>query len=617
MNNSINLHDYPFRPVDFFPPEVTLTKQAEGVYTMVSNQPLEAFDTCIGQWLERWAKARPDQAFMVEQTAAGERSITYREALDRVKLLAEGLLRESLGAEAPILILAENSIEHAVVMLAALHVGIPVSPLAPAYALQTVDYAKLKANIEVLTPGMMIVDDGERYAEVIAVVCGDMPVMALHNPTERARGVDHWMGDRSQQARVDAAAAAVNRDTIAKFLFTSGSSGTPKAVINTHGMLCAGSQQQRQITASIATTPPILVDWLPWNHTAGGNSNFHIVLYNGGTLYIDPGKPTPAMIGKSVELLKRVSPTLYFNVPMGFDALLPYLEADEQLLHNFFKDVEFLWYAAAAMQPATWEALETLAVKATGKRILIVSGLGMTETSPIALFGNKRASGPGVMGVPAPGLTLKLVDAGGGQWEARYKGPNLTPGYWRNEKATAEAFDDEGYFISGDLVSFIDENDPELGLRFEGRQSEDFKLSSGTRVAAGALRLQALEQMQDLVNDLVVVGDGQKDIRLLIFPDWQECVKRAGLEGAPTPDELAVDTRVKALFEPYMQAFVAKGTGSSNRLVAAVLVATPASEAQGEITQKGTLNRRVLERNRPELIQALFNQPDDPRVITG
>lgn len=358
-----------------------------------------------------------------------------------------------------------------------------------------------------------------------------------------------------------------------------------------------------------------MIDWLPWNHTAGGNSNFNIVLYNGGTLYIDPGKPTVEQIGKSVALLKRVSPTLYFNVPMGYDALLPYLEQDEQLRQNFFRRVKFLWYAAASMQPSTWTALERLAEETVGERLLMVTGLGMTETSPVALFGNKRANGAGVVGVPAPGLTMKLVHFGDGHWEARYRGPNVTPGYWRNAGATAESFDEEGYFKSGDLLSFVNPLEPADGLRFEGRQSEDFKLTSGTRVAAGALRLKVLAAMGKIARDVVIMGDGQPDVRALIFPNWEVCAEAANLPLTTPREELARSELAKALFGKVIADLAASETGSSKRVVVGMLVDVALSESAGEITPKGSINRRVLQRNRPELIAALYQHTEDERVV--
>jgi feruloyl-CoA synthase len=407
----------------------------------------------------------------------------------------------------------------------------------------------------------------------------------------------------------------VQGSTIAKFLFTSGSSGVPKAVVNTHRMLCAAAKMQQQIAPFLAQEPPTMIDWLPWNHTAGGNSNFNIILYNGGTLYIDPGKPTLDLIGKSIELLRRVSPTIYFNVPMGFDTLVPYLEADAQLNATFFRNLKFLWYAAASMQPATWAALERLAVAAVGMRVLIVTGLGMTETSPLALFGNKCANGPGVVGVPAPGLQLKLVPHGD-QFETRYRGPNVTPGYWRDASATAAAFDEEGFFRSGDLVAFVDESRPELGVIFAGRLSEDFKISSGTKVAAGALRLSALFVLGPLVRDVVIAGEGRNDVRMFIFPDWPECAREFGLDPALTQAQLAAAPSLRSFFQTRVRQIAAQGTGSSNRIVAAMLVDILPSAVAGELTEKGTINGRRLLKNRPWLVDALYGAADE-RVLFG
>jgi feruloyl-CoA synthase len=405
----------------------------------------------------------------------------------------------------------------------------------------------------------------------------------------------------------------VNRDTIAKFLFTSGSTGMPKAVINTHGMLCSNAQMKRQVAPVLADEPPVMVDWAPWNHTAGGNSNFHIVLHNGGTLYIDPGKPTPALFGPSVELLRRVSPTIYFNVPRGYELLIPHLEADRALCENFFRRLTFLWYAAASMLPATWFALESLAVKSVGQRILTVSGLGMTETSPIALFGNERANGPGVVGIPVAGMDLKLVPHGD-SYEAGYRGPNVTPGYWRDEAATKSAFDEDGFFRSGDLLSLIDPKNPRAGLRFDGRIKEDFKLTSGTKVSAGKLRLDALDALRPLINELVIVGADRNDVRILIFPDWELCAAAAGLERGAAFAQIASNKALRAMLQERLDRLAAAGTGSSNRIVAALLVDVPPSHAAGELTEKGTVNSRALQRNRPELLDVLFSEQDE-RVL--
>jgi feruloyl-CoA synthase len=617
--------------VRFFSPDVELTRQANGNYLMRSVEPLADYDHRIGAWLDRWAIEAPDRAFIIEQTKNeqtkseqtkdGERTIRYREAREAALALAEGLLSYDLGPERPIAILAANSIDYALMILAAVYVGIPFAPIAPAYALQTTDYLKLSHSFRLLTPGMVVVDDGELYRDAIEkALATSIPVVALRNVPPSSNMISFASlrspslhGDSSRRGAVMAAAARVGRETVAKYLFTSGSTGVPKAVINTHGMLCANAQMKRQVAPILADEPPVMVDWAPWNHTAGGNSNFSIVLHNGGTLYIDPGKPTPALFGESLKLLRRISPTIYFNVPKGFELLIPHLEADRTFCENFFRRIKFLWYAAASMQPSTWNALEQLTLQAVGQRILIVSGLGMTETSPIALFGNLYATGPGVVGIPVAGMDLKLVPHDD-SFEACYRGPNITPGYWRDPAATAAAFDEDGFLRSGDLLSFIDPKRPRAGLRFDGRISEDFKLTSGTRVSAGKLRLIALDALRPLASEIVIVGADREDVRMFIFPDWEACAAAAGLHRNATPAQTASNKILRTILRERLTELAATGTGSSNRIVAALLVQAPPSGAAGELTEKGTVNSRGLQRNRPELLDILFGETDD-RVL--
>lgn len=604
----------PLRPVRFFSPDVELTRQSDGSYLMRSVEPLAEYDHRIGDWLDRWALEAPDRAFIVEQTKDGERTIRYREAREAALAIAEGLLGYELGPERPIAILAANCIDYALVILAAVYVGIPFTPIAPAYALQNTDYVKLSHSFRLLTPGMVIVDDGELYRMAIEKTIGNsVPVVALRNAASGMIDFASLRGNGSRRNAVLAAAAKVRRETVVKYLFTSGSTGIPKAVINTHGMLCANAQMKRQVAPVLADEPPVMVDWAPWNHTAGGNSNFSIVLHNGGTLYIDPGKPTPALFGESLKLLRRISPTIYFNVPKGFELLIPHLEADRAFREHFFRRIKFLWYAAASMQPSTWFALERLTIEAVGQKILTVSGLGMTETSPIALFGNLYATGPGVVGIPVAGMELKLVPHDE-SFEAWYRGPNITPGYWRDPSATQSSFDDEGFFRSGDLLSFIDPQQPRAGMRFDGRMSEDFKLTSGTRVNAGKLRLTALDVLRPLANEVVIVGADREDVRMLVFPDWEACAGAAGLDGDATPTQIASSKLLRATLHERLVKLAATGTGSSNRIVAALLVEVPPSNAAGELTEKGTVNSRGLQRNRPELIDILFGETDD-RVL--
>ena len=600
----------------FFSPDVELTHQADGSYLMRSVEPLADYDHRIGAWLDRWALEAPNRAFIIEQMKNGERTICYREAREAALALAEGLLRYDLGPERPIAILAANSIDYALMILAAVYVGIPFVPIAPAYALQTTDYLKLSHSFRLLTPGMVVVDDGQLYRDAIEKTLETTaPVVALRNvpPSSTMISFASLRGDSSRRDAVMAAAARVGRKTVAKYLFTSGSTGVPKAVINTHGMICSNAQMKRQVAPILADEPPVMVDWAPWNHTAGGNSNFSIVLHNGGTLYIDPGKPTPVLFSESLKLLRRISPTIYFNVPKGFELLIPHLEADPTFCESFFRRIKFLWYAAASMQPSTWNALEQLTVKTIGQKILIVSGLGMTETSPIALFGNLYSTGPGVVGIPVAGMDLKLVPHDD-SFEAHYRGPNVTPGYWRDRAATESAFDEDGFFRSGDLLSFIDPKRPRAGLRFDGRISEDFKLTSGTRVSAGKLRLTALDVLRPLANEVVIVGADREDVRMLIFPDWEACAEVAGLDRNARPAQTASNQILRGILGERLTELAATGTGSSNRIVAALLVEVPPSGAAGELTEKGTVNSRGLQRNRPELLDILFGETDD-RVL--
>lgn len=614
LNHQQAVLSAPLRPVHFFAPEVELTPRSDGSFLMRSLEPLAEYDDRIGDWVDRWAQEAPDRIFLVEQTHQGERAICYREARENVLSLAEGLLRFNLGPNRPLAILANNGIDYALLKLAAIYIGIPVAPIAPAYALQTTDFLKLAHTFHLLTPGMLAVDDGGLYSHALEQALKvDIPIVALRNPAGRMLELSSFRGNGSRRDEVMAAASRVNRDTVAKYLFTSGSTGMPKAVINTHGMLCANMQMQRQVAPVLAEEPPVMVDWAPWNHTAGGNSNFHIILHNGGTLYIDPGKPTPGLFGPSLELLRRISPTIYFNVPRGFELLIPYLEADREFSRHFFERISFIWYAAASMQPAAWHALEKLAFEAVRQRILTVSGLGMTETSPVAIFGNIHAAGPGVIGIPVAGMDLKLVPHDN-SFEVRYRGPNVTPGYWRDDAATSASFDDQGFFISGDLVSFVDRRNPKAGLRFDGRIKEDFKLTSGTRVGAGRLRIDAIDALRPLATEVVVVGADRTDVRILIFPDWEHCAKTAGLQPEATNSEIASSSSLRDEVLRRLSRLAATATGSSNRIIAAVLVDVPPSGAAGELTEKGTVNSRALQRNRPELIDTLFSDSDE-RVI--
>lgn len=596
----------PMRSVDFFEPEMRLDRNADGSMVLRTQEGLQPYGDRLGDWLAGWAAQFPKRALLVDPDPDGDVVLSYGEAFEKVLALGAAFLKHGVDKERPILMMADNSIESALVQLAGFHIGVPVSLVAPAYATQATDFSKLRHVLDLLTPGLLIIEDALPFARALdEAVPADLPAAAFRNAFERP-GVEAFsdMVRTPVTPAVATAAGAVNGDTVAQFLFTSGSTGAPKAVINTHRNLCANGQMTMQAHPFLETEPPVMVDWLPWNHIAGSNS-LRLVLRTGGTLYIDRGRPVPALIGRTVELLRRVSPTLYFNVPAGFEALLPYLRDDVMLRESLFRRVKFLWYAAAAMQQSTWNELQQIALDTCGEQILIVSGLGMTETSPLALMGNRRASGVGVVGVPVPGCEVKLVPHDD-NLELRYRGDNITPGYWRNDAATAEAFDDEGFFRSGDLLSMVDDSQPEAGLRFEGRISEDFKLVTGTRVGAGGLRLRALEALRPLVNDVVLTGEGRSDVRMLVFPDWAACRRMAGLEqDEDTPEQLAQDPRILDLFRAPIASLSATTNAVSNRIAGAMLMDEPPSAPKGEFTDKGSISARGVLRNRQGAVAAL------------
>ncbi len=610
--------DIPYKKINYIRPDVDVERRADGALVMTAADALWDYDEKVADWIDKFAVEAPDRKFIVVQTDNGEVDITYKQAREQCRRIGARLIELGLNEKRPVAILASNSIPHALIMMACYYVGVPISPMAPAYALQATDYSKLQRNLDLLDVGMVIVEEGAAFENAItqSLKDPDAVVVALDNPVGDMKSYQWLFESDVSDTQIDAARDAVTADSIAKFLFTSGSSGVPKAVVNTHRMLCSAAMMQRQVCSFLMDQPPVMVDWCPWNHTAGGNSNFNIILYHGGTLYLDPGKPTPKEIGATIELLKRVSPTLYFNVPMGYQALLPFLENDADLRASFFKNLQFLWYAAAALQPEIWQALDEVACKETGERILIVTGLGMTETAPQALYGNFLATGPGNIGVPMPGVELKLTPFEEDRYEAWYRGPNVFPGYWKAEEATWSSFDDEGYFTSGDLIRFVDPERPEKGLVFDGRASEDFKLTTGTKVPAGALRLGALNIFNDLVNDLVIVGEGRDDVRMLVFPNWVHCQGLA--EGKFDVDDfegLSNDPAVMAEFRDMLAKISASGSGSSGRIVAAGLMTVPPSNADGEVTDKGSINARALVRNRTETISELFAVPKREVIV--
>jgi feruloyl-CoA synthase len=512
-------------------------------------------------------------------------------------------------------ILSDNSIEHALLTLGAMHVGVPAAAISPAYSLMSGDFDKLKSMIALLDPGAIYVGSLAAFAPALAAI------RPLHQAAIVCGGVG--CGDAIAFREIAAvpetddvatAFAAIGPDTIAKFLFTSGSTGTPKAVINTQRMLTSSQQAKAQTWPFLKHTDLTMLDWLPWSHTFGANHNFNLVLRNGGTLYVDGGKPAPGLFATSLANLRSVMPTVYFNVPRGFDMLIAALRDDEALRRRFFSEVKFVFYAGAALPQNLWEALQDLSLKTLGRAMPMVSAWGSTETSPLATDCHFQAQRSGNIGVPTPGTELKLVRCGD-KLEVRVRGPNVTPGYWKAPDLTAEAFDADGFYRIGDAVSFADSARPELGLFFDGRVAEDFKLDSGTWVSVGTLRVAGIAALAPLAQDIVVRGHGGDAARFLVFPDLAACRAYASLPENAGADEVIADETVRAAIGQGLARLKAAGGGSSSYATRALLLAEPPSVDAGEITDKGYINQRAVLARRPDAVAVL--EDDGSRRCVG
>ncbi len=607
----------PLRPVKLGTFTAVLDRRNDGTIILRVEEPLGDYPTTYCDSLERWAKEAPDRVFIAQRGPDGEwRKLTYAQVLARVRRIAAGLLTRNLSAERPIVILSGNGIEHALLALAAMYVGIPYAPVSPAYSLMSTDFGKLKYIVELLTPGLVYATDGAMFGKAIeAAVPKDCELTVGQNPPPRGAKLFAELEADDGKA-VDTAHAKVGRDDIAKILFTSGSTGTPKAVINTHRMLTSNQAMLSTSLAFVKDEPPVIVDWLPWSHTFGSNHNFGLIITNGGSLYIDDGNPTPPGVPKTVRNLREIAPTLYFNVPKGFEALAAQFRADPALRDNFFSRLKVLFYAGAALSQQSWDELEALAAEATGERVLFVSSLGSTETAPAALACTWDSGRPGNIGLPLPGVSLKLVP-NEGKLEARLGGPHISPGYWRQDEHTREAFDDEGYYKLGDALKFADPSDPGQGLLFDGRIAEDFKLSTGTWVSVGPLRVRVLDHFAPLVRDAVIAGADREDLAMLVFPDVEACRKLCpDLPADAPPAAVLGDARVRGEFATRLASLAKESPGSSTRICRALLLETPPSMDVGEATDKGSINQRMVLKNRAPLVGELYAKPYSARVIS-
>jgi feruloyl-CoA synthase len=595
------------------PPRIVRREAPGGAQILSSEMPLERYEASLGVLLRRWAAEAPERTFLAEREGGDGDwvRLSWAEADRRASAIAQALLDRGLGPERPLLLLSGNAIHHALLTLAGFLAGVPVVPVSPAYSLMSQDFGKVKHIARLIKPGLVYAADGDQFAGVLAAVDFGGAELVLSRGAGATR-FSELEATRATRA-VDEALRAVSPDSVAKILFTSGSTDLPKGVVNTHRMLCANQQSLAQIWPFTEVTPPVIVDWLPWNHTFGGNHNFNLILKRGGTLYIDVGRPAPPLIPITVRNLTEVASTIYFNVPAGYGALLPYLERDADLRARFFERLELIFYAAAALPQDLWTRLENVARQERGEPVMMTSSWGLTETSPLATAAHFPIDRAGVIGVPVPGVEIKLAPVGE-KLEMRVKGANVTPGYLGRDDLTREAFDADGFYRTGDAGRLEDPADPAKGLVFDGRVVEDFKLLTGTFVSVGTLRVAVLAAASPLLQDAVVCGEGREEVALLAWLNPGAAREVAG-EPDAAPEALVRSPAVAEFLRERIAAYNAEHPASSTRIRRVLLQAAPPSLDANEITDKGYVNQRAVLECRADAVAALYANQPGPEVI--
>ena len=598
---------------------VDVERRDDGTVVLRCPEPLASVPESIIEMLRDHAAAHPERDFLCERDRSGGwRRVTYADVLKAANAIGQALLDGGHSAARPVAILSDNSINHSFVMFGAMTVGVPVMPVSPAYSLMSQDHEKLKIVIGHTDPSVIFVDNPAPFAAALGaidmarrtLVVGTMDGV-MDGAPDGAVALSDWMAVAPGPA-VDDAAAAITLDTIGKILLTSGSTGLPKGVLNSHRMMVSNQVSLAQACSFLCDEPPVFMDWLPWNHTFGGNFNLNMVLHNGGTMYIDEGRPVPGRIESTITNLKEISPTLYLNVPRGFDLLLPLLEADDEARDGLFRNLQILFFAGAALPRNVWERLDKLAIAVKGERVPITTSLGSTETAPAATFMNWYPKSAANIGVPLPGNELKLVP-NGDKLEIRIRGPIITPGYYKQDDLTAKAFDEEGFFRIGDAGKLEDDDNPAEGVVFDGRVAENFKLLSGTWVHAGQLRLQAIAAVSPVIQDAVVTGQDRNEVGMLAFISLDGCKSLAGTD--LTPDELAVHPAVQERLRTGLAAHNRDNPGNSTRIKRVLLMTEPPQIDAGEITDKGYINQRAVLTRRANIVDRLYTGADGGIVV--
>jgi feruloyl-CoA synthase len=612
--------DMPWRQVRLGDLTPIVEPRADGATIVRAAQPLGPYPVVLTDRLAHWAGVAPDRTLLSWLRPRADRrcreTLTFAAAYEAVRNLGQALLDRGVSADRPLVILSGNDVHHILLSLAAQHAGVPYAPISPAYSLVSREFAALRHVMGLLSPGLIFVADRGPFERALAAV---RPILADDVEIVTAGDVDR-LAATPARGDIDRRHAAILPDAVAKILFTSGSTGAPKGVVNTHRMLCSNQQMILQTLPFLGDEPPVLVDWLPWHHTFGGNHNIGIVVYNGGSLHVDDGRPLPGQFEESVRNLQDIAPTLYLNVPKGYEELVGAMRANPDFARHFFGRVRVLFYAAASLSQHVSDELQSLAVEACGERLVLVTGLGSTETAPMAVCRPWPSDLASAIGLPVPGVEVKLAPCGE-KLEVRVRGPNVTPGYWRQDALTHAAFDDEGYYCMGDAVRLDDDRVLSQGFPgffFDGRIKEDFKLSSGTWVSVGPLRARIVQHFAPFLRDAVITGEHHDTVGMLAVPDVEACRQLCGdlRAAAPAADVLrhpAVRARLQALLDDFSR----QATGSASRVTRALVLEEPPSLDAGEITDKGSLNQRAMIARRHDAVDALYAPDPPPAVIVS
>ena len=602
------------RTSNFKPHDVSSEERSDGTLLLRSNAEMGDVVDTSADWLHRWSEEAPERIFLAERSGAGWREETYQSTLQKVRAIAASLLARGMGPDTPILIMSGNGVDHGLLTLAAHYVGVPTAPIAEQYALIPAARERLEHAISLVNPRMAYVVDADKFAHVITIdALAGVEIVASNLGSQSGVTAMDTLLHGDIGVDIDVARGQVTPDSVVKILMTSGSTSAPKGVMTTQRMMCVNQTQIADSLPFLTERPPSVVDWLPWNHVFGGSHNFNMMLANGGSFYIDDGKPLKGLFDRTVENLKMVTGSLVFNVPVGFGMLLQALKSDQDLRQRFFQDLDMIFYAGASLPQDIWQGLEQMALDVKGEVPLMTSSWGLTETAPATMIQQEPTDRSGVIGVPMSGVTLKLVPEEDGRYVVRAKGPNIMPGYYNDPQKTAEAFDDEGYFVTGDAMVFVDPDNMNAGMRFDGRISEDFKLLTGTWVRATALRMSLLGHFAPFAADLVITGQDKSDIGVLIFPN-KEAIETAG-HALDDVDGMLSDPSLLNALRERLEVWNAENASSSTRIARAAFFAEPASLVDAEITAKGNLNFRKVLQRRSAILDHLYLGSHDAVII--